>query len=222
MSIRALEISSKKNLIGSALFLFLVVASTAYSQKETANKFEGVALTTSAQVEDGTSKIELKSVSHGIRKKKAFGLVTVRVYVAEFLAQTPAKLVKTEEGILNSLKDAGPVQLRLTMLRDLKGSDIYKAFTESLSANSIDTAKMSAPLQSVMDEIKAVEKFKENEVFTITSLWKDAKSTLVITKPDGTAKTISGDEDFAKQFLSIWFGEPVDDKLADLKRALLK
>lgn len=206
----------------SALLLSLVITSAALAQKDSVNKFEGVALTPSAQIEDGTSKIELKNVSHGVRKKKAFGLVTVRVYVAEFFAQNPPKLVKTDEGILASLKEAGPVQLRLTMLRDLKGSDIYKAFTESLNANHIDTTKMSAPLQSVMDEIKAVEKFKENEVFTITSLWKDSKSHLVITKPDGSTKSISGDEDFAKQFLSIWFGEPVDDKLADLKKALLK
>jgi len=197
-------------------------SSFAFSQTESDNKFEGITLTPSALVQDGATKIELKKVSHGVRKKKAFGLVTVRVYTAEFFAQNPAKLVKTDEVILNSLKEAGPVQLRLTMLRDLKGSDIYKAFNESLAANKIDTGKMSAPLQTVMDEIKSVEKFKEHEVFTITGLWKDAKSHLVVTKPDGTNTSVSGDEDFVKQFMSIWFGEPVDDKLADLKKVLLK
>ena len=167
-------------------------------------------------------KTDLKKVSHGIRKKKVFGLATVKVYVAEFFSAAPEKLIKTEDGILSSLKKSEAVELKLTMSRDLSGKKITDSFKEALEKNGLDLNSLSPELSSVLNELNQVAEFKKNDTVSLTSTWNDTKATLFIQKPDGKIKQITGDEKFVTDLFSIWFGTPADDKLADLKKALIK
>jgi hypothetical protein len=185
--------------------------------------FEDVKLSPTVTVDDTGTKTELKSVSHGLRKKKVFGLIPVKIYVTEFFSEHPEKLKKTNDEILTSLKLSQAVQLKLTLSRDLSGTQIADSFKEALAANKIDTEKTSKELKEVLSVINKIEKFKNTETFSISALWqKDNTATLIIQKPDGSIQKVTGPDQFVTDLFSIWFGTPVDGKMEDLKKALLK
>lgn len=184
-------------------------------------KFEDTPLAKSRSLVAGDKTIELKSVNVGLRKKAVFGLVPVRVYVAQFFAAAPEKLTKTEDGILNSLKAAGPVQLRLTFLRDLPGTKIADSFKEGLESNKINVKNLSPELTQVMNIISAISEFKKTDSFSITATWTDTSSTLLL-ESSTEIKVITGSAELATEIMSIWFGKPADGKLGDLKKSLIK
>ena len=165
---------------------------------------------------------DLKMVNHGIRKKKVFGLATVKVYVVEFFAADPSKLDRTEDGISSSLKKAGPVLLKLTASRDIAGNKISDSFKEALEHNGVNINDLSKEMSELMTELSSVKELEKGQSFSLLATWKDSSSTLFIKRPDGTIKTITSNEGFVKDLFSIWFGKPTDDKLADLKKALIK
>lgn len=183
--------------------------------------FENVKLLKSRTLSAGEISTELKSINFGLRKKAVFGLVPVRVYTLQLFAANPDKLVKTEDGFLASLKDAGPVQLRLTFLRDLPGQKIADSFKEGLEANKISTRSMSAELNQLMTEVASIKQFSKEDSFSITAIWKNNQSSLLL-EDSAQVKTFSGSNELANSILSIWFGKPADNKLADLKKELIK
>jgi len=184
-------------------------------------KFEDTNIDKSRTLVAGDKQTELKLVNYGLRKKAVFGLVPVRVYVAQFFAAQPEKLTRTEDGILASLKNAGPVQLRLTFLRDLPGPKIADSFKEGLEANKINPKTMSAELQQVMNVISAIDEFKKGESFSITGVWTD-KSSSILLENSTEIKVITGSPEFADHIFSIWFAKPADGKLGELKKTLIK
>ncbi len=184
-------------------------------------KFENVTILKSRTLIAGETSTELKSVNYGLRKKAIFGLVPVRVYTAQLFAAHPEKLVKTEDGFLASLKDAGPVQMRLTFLRDLPGQKIADSFKEGLEANKISTRSMSTELNNVMTEVAGIKKFNKEDSFSITAVWKNNQASLLL-EDSIQIKTFSGSSDLAENILSIWFGKTADSKLNDLKKELIK
>lgn len=209
-----------------SIFVSLFISTCAFAQSLTSTasekSFEDVKMTDSVLLEDGGAKANLKSVSYGLRKVKKFGLVSVSVYVIEFFAKDSSKLVKSNEGILNSLKAAGPVQLKLTLARDLKGPQISDSFKDALKANDIDVDKTSKELTAVLTAVNEISKFKKGEIFSLTADWKDNVATLYIQRPDLSIQKITGPEKFITDLFSIWFGKPVDEKMDDLKKNLLK
>lgn len=183
---------------------------------ENTQLFESVTL-----VNDDKSEVVMQQVSHGLRKKAVFGLVAVRVYALQLLAAQPDKLVKTDDGILSSLRAAGPVQLQLSFLRLLPGEKISESFRDGLKANGVDISKLSPEMTQVLNEISQITEFKEGEKFSITFTWNGDRATVYLTDVKKIV-TVSGPELFANQLLSIWFGKPADGKLSELKKALLK
>ena len=188
-----------------------------------ATVFEEVAISGSTFLGDKNLTLELKPVSYGIRKKKVFGLATVKVYVLEFSVQDPSKLVKTEDEILASLKNTGAAQLKLTLTRDVGGTKISDSFKESLEKNGVNTKAPSKELGELLNEVASIKEFSKGQSFTLTAVYgKDGNATLYANKPDGSFKVISGPESFVHDLFSIWFGKPVDDHLENLKKSLLK
>jgi len=191
------------------------------------NKVEDFKLAATSQYDDGQNKADLKAFSTGTRFKKVFGLVTVKVYHAEFLAAKPENLKKEDDQTMDSLKAAGPIQLRLIMLRDLKGKQISDSFKDALLAHDITEEKYATELKDIFKEIGEIKEFKKGEVFSLAAQWNDKKATLLIQKPDNKVIKFTGDELFANQLFQIWFGKTqdnkkVDPKLVDLKKELLK
>ena len=164
----------------------------------------------------------MKAVSHGLRKKAVFGLVPVSVYVLQLLAAKPEKLVKTEDGFLASLKEAGPIQLHLTFLRDLPGEKISTSFKEGLEANDIKASALSKELSQILKEISGISEFKEGQSFSLTFNWNGEKANVLMTDATLKVKQISGEKQFANDLLSIWFGQTADTRLEDLKKNLIR
>jgi hypothetical protein len=179
-------------------------------------------LVQSTELQYQSKKTILTAISHGLRKKKVFGLVPVKVYTIEFLSANPTKLVKTDESIIASLKSSEAAQLKLTLQRDLAGAKITQSFTESLENNGVDVKNPSKEMAEVMAELNTVKEFKKGETFSLLATWKDSNATLFIQKPDGSITTISGPEKFANELFSIWFGTPADKEMIELKKTLLK
>lgn len=207
-----------------AILVNLNVAQAILVKTETTDKvFEKAKLVkTVTIVNDDKTEVPMKSVSYGLRKKAVFGLVPVDVYVVQMFAADPTKLVKTEKDFLASIKNAGPVQLHFTFSRDLPGEKISTAFKEGLEVNGVDTKKPSKEIATALNEITNIAQFKEGQNFDITFTWSGETSTVHITDPSARIVTISGDQKFAEQLLSIWFGKPSDSRLADLKKTLIK
>jgi hypothetical protein len=207
----------------SACFVFSATTTAqTLSEKPSSNVFEDVKLLDSVTLQDGDKKIELQSVSHGIRKKKVYLLAVVKIYVTEFLAADATKLVKNNDGILKSLKDAGAVQLRLTVSRDITGTQISESFKEALKVNGIEIDRASKELIEVLTAVGDFKKFNTGDVFSLTATWNNDTATLYIQKPNLPLQKISGPEKFVTDLFSIWFGKPADAKLEDLKKELLK
>ncbi|MBC7465178.1 MAG: chalcone isomerase family protein [Bdellovibrio sp.] len=184
-------------------------------------KFEDSSMAKSRTLITDGKSTDLKSVNFGLRKKAVFGLVPVRVYVAQFFAANPEKLIKTEDGFAGSLQAAGPVQLRLSFLRDLPGPKIAESFKEGLEANKINIKNLSPELTQTMNIVSSISEFKKGESFSITGSWTDTTSTLIL-ESSTEIKVITGTHELANHIFSIWFGKPADGKLADLKKALIK
>lgn len=219
-----------KNTITSFLTLFIAISGSlafaATLKTETTTKvYEDAKLVKSVTLQnDDKTEALMTHFSRGLRKKAVFGLVPVKVYVIQLLAAKPEKLVKTEEGFLASLKEAGPVQLHLTFVRNLPGEKISDSFKDGLTANEVDVKKLSPELAQVLKEVSAITEFKENETFSLTFNWApDATAaTVYLTDASLKMKTVTGPKLFADQLLSIWFGKSADAKLEDLKKALIK
>lgn len=207
--------------------LFQVNFSHAVLLKQTAGTevFEKKTLLKTVTIaEDDKTEVAMSPVSHGLRKKTVFGLVAVNVYVLQLLAAKPDKLVRTEAGFLDSLKEAGPIHMNLTFLRDLSGEKISASFKEGLEANGVQSSTMGPELTQALKEISAIKEFKEGQSFSISVGWAGDRATVYLDGADTGVKVVSimGSETFAKQLLSIWFGKAADSRLEDLKRALIK
>jgi len=174
-------------------------------------------------VNDDKTEVEMKKVSHGLRRKNVFGLLTVNVYVMQVLAASPEKLVKDEQKFLDSVSTAGPVQLHLTFLRDLPGEKISSSFKEGLEANGIktDDKSIGTELGTIMKELNNIKEFKKGQSFAITFTWAGDSATVYLTDPNARIISVTGPKAFANNLLSIWFGKPADSKLEDLKKSLV-
>jgi len=206
-----------------AIFIASTVHAISFKAETTANQFEGTKLLKSVMLQnDDMTESQMTAVSYGLRKKAVFGLVPVKIYVLQFLAAKPEKLVKTEEGFLASLKEAGPVQLHLTFLRNLPGEKVSDSFKDGLKANDINVKNLSPALTQVLEEISSISELKNGENFSITINWASDTSLAYITDMSLKTKIITGQKDFGQQLLSIWFGKTADSRLADLKKELIR
>ena len=184
-------------------------------------KFEEVMLLNSRTLTVNGTATVIKEISHGLRKKAIFGLVPVRVYVAELLATHPEKLIRTESGFLPSVKAAAPVQLHLTFLRDLPGRKVSESFKEGLEANKINVRKLTSELNQVLEQIAAIQEFKKGQSFSVTAIWTGSQGAILLEDSE-KIKVIPGSDEFIQQIFSIWFGKPADGKLTELRKELFK
>lgn len=190
----------------------------------TSKTFEEAKLVNSVVlVNDDKSEVAMKKVSHGLRRKNVFGLLTVNVYVLQLMAAAPDKLVKDETKFLDSVSSAGPVQLHLTFLRDLPGEKISSSFKDGLEANGLktDDKSLGTELGTIMKELNNIKEFKKGQNFAITFTWAGDNATVYLTDPNARIISVTGPKAFANNLLSIWFGKPADSKLEDLKKSLV-
>jgi len=96
-----------------------------------------------------------------------------------------------------------------------------ESFKEALKINGVDLEK-NIELTTLLKALIDIEKIKAGEVFSVTASWLDGSANIFIQRPDQTIQKISGPEKMVTDLFSIWFGQPADAKLEDLKKTLLK
>jgi hypothetical protein len=176
-----------------ATVLFALAASAA-----SAADVAGVHVADTVTAEGKTLKLN----GAGLRKKLLF-----KVYVAALYLETPSR-----DGAA-VVADSGIKNMRLTIMRSLKGKQISEAIDEGFERNSkAQQDKLRARLQKLEAMIPDL---KEGDEMGFT--WVPEKGVQVSVR--GTDRgTIEG-RDFADALLSVWLGpEPVQE---DLKKALL-
>lgn len=208
----------------ASLFQASVSHAILLKTETTSKTFEDAKLVNSVVlVNDDKTEVAMKKVSHGLRRKNVFGLLTVNVYVMQMMAAAPEKLVKDEQKFLESVQGAGPVQLHLTFLRDLPGDKISASFKDGLEANGIktDDKSIGTELATIMKELDNIKEFKKGQSFAITFTWNGDNATVYLTDPNARIISVTGPKAFAYNLLSIWFGKPADSKLGDLKKTMI-
>ncbi len=209
-------------LIACSLSPTLTFAATFKTEKSEV-QFENVDLLSSAEM--GLSETEhftLSPFNHGLRKAALYGLVPVPIYVLQFLTSRPQKMSRSDDSIIKSLKEAGPIELYFTMLRNLPGLKMVELFKEGLVANHLGPRHLSTEIEQFLNEIQNMTELKKGSSFSVNAIWKDKQVTLFLQDPGGEIKSVTGPEEFADHFFSIWFGKPSDPKVKELKKDLLR
>jgi hypothetical protein len=144
----------------------------------------------------------LKLNGAGLRKRLVF-----KVYVAALYLETPSR---DASAVVSS---RGVKSMRLSILRNLKGTQVSDAIDEGFQRNSKDQQeKLRARLQKLEQMIPDL---KDGDDMTFVFLPEKGVQVSVRGTERGT---IEG-QDFADALLSVWLGpSPVQE---DLKKALL-
>jgi len=158
----------------------------------------GVTLPPTVSVEGKTLKLN----GTGLRKKMVFKVYAAGLYV-ETPSKDPAALVSADE----------VKQMRLSILRGLKGKQVGEAISEGFEKNS--KAQIPA-LRARLDRLNGmIPDVTEGDELTLT--YVPGKGTVVAVK--GAEKGVIEGKDFADALFAVWLGaNPVQE---DLKQALL-
>lgn len=147
---------------------------------------------------------KLQPTGSGIREKKIL-LFYVDVYKLESFASE-------KKSIENSKEKA----LKLTLLRDLKNSDIVKSFSERLEKNEINITDPN--IQQIFKSIPA--EVKKGEVINFLGE-KLANNQEQLTVQFPNHNLIVNGKNLVTNFWKIWFGKTEDDSgLQKLKEQL--
>lgn len=138
----------------------------------------------------------------GLRKKVVFKVYVAGLYL-ETPSRDPAAIVAADE----------VRQMRLSLLRNLKGKQVTEAISEGFERNSKSSL---AALQPRLASLNAmVPDVAEGDELTLT--YVPGKGTSVMVR--GAEKGTVEGKDFADALFSVWLGNnPVQE---DLKKALL-
>jgi hypothetical protein len=149
----------------------------------------------------------------GLREKK-IALFHVNVYIAASYIDHAGGLPAGApmDGIQKSKVNA----LQLTFLRNLSAEQVRGAFVESLKKNGSDVT--SPAIQGILSKLDS--EMPKGSTLTLFGIEHAARQTLSIETPTGAVVTGDG-PNLATQFWRIWFGEPADGGLEDLKAMLV-
>jgi len=157
-------------------------------------------------------EVELFLTGAGIRSKRV-GPVNAKVYIATHYLDTAD--VMSSSAPMDSVKAAAHKVIQLTTLRALTAAQINEAFKESLVANGFNPEE---PVWKNLFE-KITFDVDKNAKITLAGVNAGLPSqTIFIEHPQGEDSQTN--DDFADQLWTMWFGIPVDNDMANLKRAL--
>lgn len=164
-------------------------------------------------------KSSLTLAGQGLRAKKVV-FVNVEVYDAFFYLKDPSSFKRTPDEALNSLDAQTEWTMILKFRRDVDGGKIQQSFNEAFEANKISIE--TPALKEVLQAVKSGGEIKKGQSMVITGLKKPTEDIVAYEDGAGKLTIVKGPTGFLRQVLSIWFGKMSEDKMTDLKNALLK
>lgn len=160
---------------------------------------------------NGTTSLKL--TGYGIRQKSV-AFVKVNVYLAT--SYVDENITLSKENPIDSLKDAKGRVILLDMLRTMTAQEIRTAFEEALDVNGVDVN--SEKVQSLLSQFEG-DLYAGDRIVVASYPSERNLESLIIELPK---KDLSESGDFlGLDFWRIWFGEPVDELMAELKAKLI-
>lgn len=201
--------------------LFVSLAHADLLQLEPGNQTNnGVNISKGASVKLEQQNVNLTTVGSGLRTKKVL-VSKVKVYVAQLFVSEPQNFIKKADQALKSLDQVKTVAMRLSFLRTVEAEKVQVSFRDSLVGNqvNINSAEIAQFLKAVTQGGDA----NENTSLTIL-LNKNADGTESLFYEDSQKHLteVKGPKGLTQQVMSIWFGQPADDGVVDLRNQLLK
>ena len=155
---------------------------------------------------------ELKLTGYGVRQKSV-AFVKVNVYLATSYVDLDTQI--STNNPIDSMKNSKGRVIVLDMLRAMSAADIRTAFEEALDVNGVDVN--SKAVQSVFS--KFTGDLREGDRIILASYpGERAAETLVIELPKTQIQETGNF--LGLDFWKIWFGEPVDALMGELKSRL--
>ncbi len=155
---------------------------------------------------------ELKLTGYGIRQKSV-AFIKVNVYMATSYVDLATTL--NTNNPIDSLKNSNGSVIVLDMLRTMTAQDIRTAFEEALDVNGVDVN--SKAVQSVFSKFEG-DLYTGNRILLASYPNERNAETLVIELPKVSISTVGNF--LGLDFWKIWFGEPVDALMGELKAKL--
>lgn len=157
--------------------------------------------------------VNLKLTGYGIRQKSV-AFVKVNVYLATSYIDEAVTL--NTSAPIDSLKTTKGRVIVLDMLRTMTAQDIRTAFEEALDVNGVDIN--SKAVQSVFSKFQG-DLYAGDRIVVSSYPGERSLETLMIELPKSN---ISETANFLGiDFWKIWFGEPVDALMGELKLKLV-
>jgi hypothetical protein len=179
-------------------------------------EIEGVKVCNGARME--SPAISLGLVGAGLRYKKV-AFIKAKVYVGEFFADAPAKIVKTADGALASLSAEKVIAIRMTFVRDVDGEKVSNGFKEALEENKVKLD--SAEVKQFLQAVTSGGAVKDKQTLTVVGDKRAAKEVVSYENAAGKLVTISGEPGFVQNIFSLWLGKIDDSGLENLKNEIL-
>lgn len=176
---------------------------------------EGVKIASAAKA----SGVSLALVGAGLRYKKV-AFIKAKVYVGEFFADAPEKIVKTADGALASLSAQKMVAIRMTFVRDVDGEKVSNGFREALEENKV---KLDGPaVKQFLDAVGSGGAAKNKAALTVVGEKRPGgKEAVSYESATGKLVTVEGEPGFVHDIFSIWLGKIDDSGLENLKEEIL-
>lgn len=157
--------------------------------------------------------LPLKLTGFGVRQKSV-AFINVNVYFAT--SYVDEALTLNPENPIESLKESKGRVILLDMLRTINAQDIRTAFEEALDVNGVNLG--SKEIQSLLSRFQG-DLYAGNRIVISSYSGANGLEDLVIELPKST---LSESGTFlGLDFWKIWFGEPVDSLMGQLKTKLV-
>lgn len=160
-----------------------------------------------------TGVTPLKLTGFGIRQKSV-AFINVNVYFATSYADESLSL--NPESPIDSLKDAKGRVILLDMLRTMTAQDIRAAFEEALDVNGVNVN--SKEIQSLLSRFQG-DLYAGNRIVISSHPGENGLENLVVELPKSNLSEAGNL--LGLDFWKIWFGEPVDALMGELKTRLV-
>jgi hypothetical protein len=181
-------------------------------------RLEEVPLLTELKGKVEDRAVQLKAVTAGIRVKKVV-FVKAKVYVAELLASTPEKFQKDEASALTSLQEMDSVAMKLTFLRDVEAKSFRGAFLDGWKENKISENDPWA--KNFLEKILVLGEQKKGAQLLILASKSKGGDLILVDNFNDKQLLFPAQPDDRRKVFSLWFGQPADSGLQDLKAKLL-
>lgn len=169
-------------------------------------------------VEGRTSELKLFGAA---LRQKTIVVIPVNVYVVQIYGNDPAKMARTNDGVLASIDSQQTVAVTLTFRRDVDAEQIQTAFQDGFDANGVD--QTSNQIAGLLDAALKSDVAKNGKVMTfVCEKLADGTTAVTFEGTQGNPVTIHGDKNFIHQVMTLWLGVAADNGLEAMKKDILR